>query len=72
MYIITARYKGQNDLRYNAKIEKMVGRCADSFWSNGREVRLKWIRGSSRSVDRIIRALKALRKITLTYCEDGK
>lgn len=72
MYIIIARYSGKNDFKYNSKLQKSVGRDADSWFSNGRTTGLKWIRKSSKSVDRIIKALSKFRKITVTYCKDGR
>lgn len=72
MYVITAQYKGRNDSKYNYKLEKTVGRDADSWFTNGRTTILKWERKSSKSVDRIITALSKFRKIEVTYCEDGR
>ncbi len=72
MYIITASYKGTNDMKYNLKIEKLVGRCADSWYTNGHGTTLRWERKSSKSVDRILTILNKLRKITAHYCKDSR
>lgn len=69
MYIITVRYKGKNDSEYNYKLEKAVGRHADSLHTNGRTTTIEWKRKSSKSVDRIITALSKFRRIETTYRE---